>query len=130
MSVAYVDSSAFLKLLFAEPESAVLSEWVQEWPQQASSRLLRLESFRAVRRYRPDLLGELRILLSGIDLVAVGDDLLEAAASLEPLALRSLDAIHLATALTFLDDLGVLVTYDRRMIEAAQRLGLPVASPV
>jgi predicted nucleic acid-binding protein len=129
VSVAYLDSSAFLKLLFTEPESAALTNWVQAWPQQTSSRLLRLESFRAVRRYRPDLLGELRILLTGVDLVSVSDDLLETAASLEPLALRSLDAIHIATALTFMEDLGALVTYDRRMIEAAEHLGLPVASP-
>ncbi|MEO8509763.1 MAG: type II toxin-antitoxin system VapC family toxin [Chloroflexota bacterium] len=129
MSVAYLDSSAFLKLVFAEPESAALAEWVQAWPQQASSQLLRLEAFRAVRRFRPDLLGELRVLLTGIDLVTVSDDLLETAGSLEPLTLRALDAIHLATALALRNDLGAVVTYDRRMIEAAHQLGLPVASP-
>ncbi len=48
---------------------------------------------------------------------------------LEPAAVRTLDAIHLATALALGDDLQEIVTYDRRMTEGARRLGLPVASP-
>lgn len=127
--VAYLDSSAFLKLIFEEPESTALIEWIQAWPQHASSRLLRLEASRAVRRYRPELAQELRILLRSIHLVDIHNDLLETAASLGPSTIRSLDAIHLATALSLAGSLGALVTYDQRMVEAAQELGLPLASP-
>lgn len=126
---AYLDSSAFLKLVLAEAESVALIRWLEAWPERASSRLLRLEALRAVRRHRPDAVDEVRRLLVAIDLISVSDDLIEAAGSFEPLALRSLDAIHIATAMTLADALGALVTYDQRMIEAAQHLGLPVASP-
>jgi predicted nucleic acid-binding protein len=127
--LAYLDSSAFLKLVLVERESRALTEWLAAWPRRVSSRLLRLEARRTVHRYRPDLEGELRTTLSGVGLIAVGDEVLETAAVLGPTALRSLDAIHLATALSLADTLGTLVTYDRRMIEAAEQLGLPVASP-
>jgi len=62
-------------------------------------------------------------------LIAIENPILEAAASVGPQTLRSLDAIHLATAQELGDDLGVLITYDRRLAEAAAELGLPVASP-
>lgn len=125
----YLDPSAFLKLILDEPESTVLMRWLEGWPERTSSRLLWLEAVRAIRRYRPDGFENLRRLLSAIELVSVDDDILETAALLQPLTLRSLDAIHLATAMTLGDTLGMLVTYDRRMIDAAQTLGLPVASP-
>lgn len=125
----YLDSSAFLKLILEEPESTVLMRWLESWPERTSSRLLWLEAVRAVRRHRPDGFENVRRLLSAIELVSVDDDILETAALLQPLTLRSLDAIHLATAMTLGDTLGMLVTYDRRMIDAAQTLGLPVASP-
>jgi predicted nucleic acid-binding protein len=67
--------------------------------------------------------------LRTIDLVAIDDRILEAAGVLEPQILRTLDAIHLATALSIGDDLSEVVTYDARMLEAARLLGLPTASP-
>jgi predicted nucleic acid-binding protein len=84
---------------------------------------------RTVRRYRPDRVGGARLLLSGVDFIEISDDVLESAASLQPLTLRSLDAIHLASAQSLMEALGVLVTYDQRMVEAAHQLGLSVASP-
>lgn len=129
MPFAYLDSSAFLKLVLAEAESEALLSWLAAWPQRASSRLLWLEALRTVRRYRPDRVGAGRLLLSGLDFIEISDDVLESAASLQPLTLRSLDAIHLASAQMLMEALGVLVTYDRRMVEAAHQLGLSVASP-
>ncbi|MDE3102978.1 MAG: PIN domain-containing protein, partial [Chloroflexota bacterium] len=64
-----------------------------------------------------------------IDLVAVADQILDAAGSLEPRIVRTLDAIHLATAASLGDDLDAIVTYDARMTEGARLLGLPAASP-
>ncbi|MEK7862929.1 MAG: VapC toxin family PIN domain ribonuclease, partial [Chloroflexota bacterium] len=64
-----------------------------------------------------------------IDLVAVGDGILDAAGTLEPAVLRALDAVHLATAMALGDDLDAVVTYDARMAESARLLGLPLATP-
>jgi predicted nucleic acid-binding protein len=64
-----------------------------------------------------------------MDLIAVADAVLDAAAMLEPRVLRTLDAIHLATALTLGDDLDALVTYDARMLDGARLLGLSTATP-
>lgn len=68
-------------------------------------------------------------MLRTIDLVAVADLILDSAGSLEPGILRTLDAIHLATAMSLGDDLDAVVTYDARMIEGARLLGLPTLSP-
>ena len=70
-----------------------------------------------------------RRLVTRVTLIAIDDEILEVAARMEPGSLRSLDAIHLATALRVADELEAIVTYDRRMVEGAQALGLPVASP-
>jgi uncharacterized protein len=67
--------------------------------------------------------------LDGIGLLAIDSGIVAAAARLQPPALRSLDAIHLATALSLGDDLGVLIAYDARLLQAARQHGLPVAEP-
>jgi predicted nucleic acid-binding protein len=94
-----------------------------------SSALLRTESLRAVRHLGADALATVRDALRRIDLVAIDDRILEAAGTLEPRVLRTLDAIHLATALAVGDDLDSVVTYDERMFEAATLLGLSIAAP-
>lgn len=127
--LAYLDSSAFLKLVLMEAESAALTRWLESWPRRASSRLLRLEALRTIRRHRPDLVPEMRAPLLRVGLIGISEGILEVAATLEPPVLGSLDAIHVATAMALGAELGALVTYDRRMIEAAEHLGLPVASP-
>lgn len=70
-----------------------------------------------------------RALLDRIDLIPLTEPLLDSAAKLDDAALRSLDAVHVAAALSLGDDLAELITYDRRMAAAAERLGIPVASP-
>jgi len=72
----------------------------------------------------------MRQALRRIDLVAIDDRILDAAGTLEPGVLRSLDAIHVATALAIGDDLDVVVTYDERMIKATALMGIPTATPV
>jgi len=82
-----------------------------------------------VRPLGPATLATARQVLRRIDLIALDDALLDTAGMMEPLGLRSLDAIHLAAAQLVAHDLRAVVTYDRRMIAAAGLLGLTVATP-
>lgn len=125
----YLDSSAAVKLIVREAESEALAVWLSPHDVLASSALLRAELLRAVRRGEPGKVGEARAALTGFALRSVDDDILDAAGEIAPSTIRSLDAIHLATALRLADELEAIVTYDQRMIEGARALGLPVASP-
>jgi predicted nucleic acid-binding protein len=116
----YLDSSAAVKLIVREAESDALESWLRPHDVLTSSALLRTELLRAIRRGEPRRIAEAR---------AVDDEILEAAGDIGPSSIRSLDAIHLATALRLVTALDAIVTYDRRMIEGAVLLGLPVASP-
>lgn len=128
--VAYLDASAVVKLLVREAETQALRRRLRSWPRRASSALLRVELLRTVRRAGlPRLMEGARRQLAGIDLIRVDDDLLERAAEIQPPTVRSLDAIHLAAALSLGSDLAAVVTYDTRMGTAAQALGLPVIAP-
>jgi len=128
VSLAYLDSSAFVKTIVEEPESRRLASWLPDWPRRASSELLRAEAVRAVRPHGPETVQRARDELAGVELVPVDRMLLDAAADLD-VEVRSLDAIHLATALALGRDLGVLVTYDERMTRAARELAIEVAAP-
>ncbi len=113
-----------------EDESLVLREWVQGRGEPLTgSELLRTEVIRACRRVNPGALAEARAVLAVTDLLPLTRELLADAAELEPSALRSLDAIHLASAVSIQDDLTAFVAYDRRLLEAARERGLPVVSP-
>ncbi len=127
----YLDSSAFVKVVVEEPGSAALRRHLAApgRGRRVSSALLRAEALRAVRHLGADAIGAARAALRRVDLVAIDDRILDSAGILEPAVVRTLDAIHLATALAMGDDLEAIVTYDRRMMEGARRLGLAVASP-
>lgn len=128
--VAYLDTSAFVKLVVAEPESSALRRAIVRWPQRASSTLLRTETIRALRRSgNTRQLPAARRLLRGVRMVRVDEPLLDRAADLEPGELRTLDAIHLASALEIGQDLGVMIAYGIRLKAAAQAYGLAVESP-
>jgi predicted nucleic acid-binding protein len=126
---AYLDTSAFVKLVVAEPESEALVRHLRRWQSRASSALLRTEAMRAVGRRGQSHLAAARRLFGGFHLVALDDALLERAGELQPYAMRSLDAVHVATALSLGSDLGVFVTYDDRLAEAADAQGLEVSRP-
>lgn len=70
-----------------------------------------------------------RAVLARVELIKVNERVLNAAGLLQPHDVRSLDAIHLATAHALGSDLGHVISYDERMVEAAKRLGLKTASP-
>lgn len=126
----YLDSSAFVKLVVSEPESRALRSFLtRRRTRHVSSAILRAEALRAVRHGGPEVLALTRSALRRVELVAVTDAILDTAGTLEPRVLRTLDAIHLATALALGDDLDVVVTYDTRMAEGSRLLGLEAVTP-
>jgi len=125
----YLDSSALVKLVVRERESSALRRFLREEPDRLSCALARTEVLRAVRVEGAAAMERARRVLRGIHLIRLDDALLEAAGLLDPAIVRSLDAVHLAAAQQVAADLTALVTYDRRMAEAAVVLGFPVVSP-
>lgn len=128
-TVAYVDSSALVKLVIPEPESAALRAELARWERQVSSALVRVEVVRACARVDARARGIAEEVVRALDLVAVDDELLDRAARVDPSALRSLDAIHVASALLVSDGLGVVIAYDERLTQAMAAVGLPTAAP-
>jgi len=126
--LAYVDASAFVKLFLLEPESEALSVATDSW-QLASSALLEVEAVLAVRRRKPDAETTVRAMLQGLELIDIDADIRRAAAGVANPHLRSLDAIHVATALSLGDHCGTFFAYDQRLIAAAQAHGLTVSVP-
>lgn len=126
----YLDSSALLKLIIEEKESRALVRFLKsERTEHVSCSLVRTEVLRATRRHGAAALERARSLLQTLQLVQLADTLLDAAGILEPMEMRSLDAIHLAAAALIAPELTALVTYDKRMAEGAALRGYPVVSP-
>jgi predicted nucleic acid-binding protein len=127
----YLDSSALIKLVVHEAESDALRRFLRAWPSRVSSALAAVEVPRAVRRLSTDARaqGLAQRVLAATTLLGVDETILAAAAALEPVTLRSLDAIHLASALALGSELGGLVTYDERLAGAARAAGVAVHAP-
>lgn len=129
MPAVYLDSSAIVKLVVAEPESEALRLHLLDHPTLVSSALARTEVSRALLPYGEPVRSRGSAVLERLELIRVSEDVLDTAGRLLPLSLRSLDAIHLATAGLIRADLRELLTYDRRMLEAAARLGFRTTAP-
>ena len=127
----YLDTSAFVKLVWSEPETLALQAFLAQKPEVllVSSSLLTVEARRAALREDAAQLPRADLLLTRIGQVGVTRAVVEAASRLPDPSVRSLDAIHVATALQLRPDLDAVVTYDRRLASAAEQQGLPVASP-
>lgn len=126
--LAYVDTSAYLKLLFVEAESATLEAVMCEWSELASSELLEVEMQRAAfREGIPE--AQCDDLLDAVNLVGLDPRIRRHARRVGLPLLRAADAIHLATAASLGADLGVLFTYDNRMLDSGLLEGLPVWAP-
>ncbi len=118
-----------MKLVVAEAESAALRDHLRRRRPLVSSALARTEVLRAVLGEGNEALAQARSVLSRIDLVRITDRVLNAAGELLPADIRSLDAIHLASALQLGTDLRSLITYDQRMLDAARHLSLNATNP-
>lgn len=127
--VAYLDASAVVKLVVEEVESAALLRFLAQWPVLATSRLATVEVARALHRRTGTLQAIDPVAFSPLTIVELDHRVAALAGTLDPPALRSLDAIHLASALQLGDELRVLVTYDDRLAMAARDAGLAVESP-
>jgi predicted nucleic acid-binding protein len=131
VSLYYADTSAVIKLLVEETYSKSFAAFYDdhagaEW---VSSALLRIELTRAVTRAMPALLPEARDLLTAFSYIGIDDEIVDGAMSEPDRGLRSLEAIHLATARLLAPELEALVTYDDRLIKAATDAGLVTVSP-
>jgi uncharacterized protein len=131
VSLYYADTSAVIKLLVEETDSKAFAAFYDghadaEW---VSSALLRIELTRAVARAAPALLPEARDLLTAFSCIAIDDEIVDGAMNEPDRGLRSLDAIHLATARILAPELEALVAYDDRLVKAATDAGLTTISP-
>ena len=126
----YLDSSAIVKLIVREPESAALKQRLASTGEWISSALARVEVLRTLRRRNltEEAVRNAERMLSRMALVPLDDRVLSAAAEVGPGSLRSLDALHLATALSVFG-LDSFVTYDQRLFAAASAAGLRAMAP-
>ena len=129
MAATYLDSSALVKLAVEEPESGALRQYLRRRRPMVSSALARTEVLRALLLEGDETLARGRAVLATVELIRINDRILNAAALLRPAEIRSLDAIHLATAQGLATDLARVVTYDERMLDAAKQLGIRTAAP-
>jgi uncharacterized protein len=127
----YLDSAAVVKLAHAEPESQALRDWLDERAETGwiSSVLVEIESFRALARHAPAAVARLHPVLDQIELIDLSPRVRILARAVQPVTVRSLDAIHLGTALHARPMLTSFVTYDKRLLDAAVTVGLSAIAP-
>ena len=132
MRVFYLDTSAVMKLLRKEKETPALVSWhtglLHEPHRLVSSDLIRTELMLAGSRDRVDPL-DVRRVVNSLSLLRVTSTLCESAGRVSGMGLRSLDTLHLASALSLVESLEAVVSYNKRMVEAAGVLGIAVMSP-
>ena len=128
--LVYLDTSAFVKLVIPEPETPALVTALTPKTLLVASEILEVEALRAARRATgEDGAGAVRTQLAGVRLLRLTDQIRRRACELEPPTLRSLDAIHIATALDLGERVACMYSYDVRMAAAANEVGLRVCSP-
>jgi uncharacterized protein len=125
--VAYADASAIVKLVLVERGSPALHRWVLEHDRLLTSRVGAVETARAAARLPHDV-RQLDAVIRALEIIELNEPIAKRAAAIQPTALRTLDAIHLSTALE-IGPIDAFVTYDDRLAEAALLVGLPVVRP-
>ncbi|XAS66701.1 type II toxin-antitoxin system VapC family toxin [Micrococcaceae bacterium Sec5.7] len=125
----YLDTSALFKLIVLETESGAFREYLEVAATDTlvTSQIGVVELLRSARRLGPIAAAGAQRLIPGLATAPMNADIVTLAAELQPPELRTLDALHLATALTL--KAGVVVSYDQRMLEACRVYGLDTASP-
>jgi hypothetical protein len=126
--VAYVDSSALVKLVLDETHSPAMFRWYIEHPRVIVSRVGVVETRRAASRGQHDPM-QLESIVGSVEVLELDEATARSAALVGPPQLRTLDAIHLASAMTLMPELDAFVTYDDRLAAAARAVGLPVVRP-
>ncbi len=127
---AYIDASAFVKLFSAEPESGAMAEALDgELPLIVASEILAVEAFRAALRLGADATAEAPRLLRRVALRPLTREIRERAYRIGTPSLRALDAIHLATAVSLEQEVESIFTYDKRLAQASEDVGLRVLAP-
>jgi uncharacterized protein len=129
VSATYVDSSALVKLVVREAESDALRRYLDAAGPLASSILATIEVARAVDRVAPGSAEAVAAVVDGLAIIGLDDRIAARAAALGPSTLRTLDAIHLATAMELGAELTAFVSYDERLSAAARELGMAVVAP-
>lgn len=127
----YLDSSAIMKLVREEDETPGLIAWLQGSPEAAvlTSELGRIEVLRAARRAAGSALAEAQAVVADLDLIPLGRGVQDIACDIGDPRLRTLDALHLASAILVRGVLTAFVAYDHRLVSAAQSVGLPTITP-
>lgn len=127
----YLDSSALMKLVREEAETTALQEWLSDHPDESvvTSELGRVEVLRAARRVGDEALAEARAVVGDVDLIPLDRAVQDVASDIGEPLLRTLDALHLASALLLKDVLTALIAYDHRLVDAALTAGLVVVTP-
>jgi uncharacterized protein len=124
---AYADASALVKLAMDEPESAAVRAFLGQFDEIVTNRIGHVEARRAIARTGADVSAASDIL-AGVGSIELDAAIAASAIATTPWSLRTLDAIHLASALA-LYEVDAFVTYDHRLADAARSLGLTVAAP-
>jgi len=129
--VIYLDSSALMKLVRQEGETPALGAWLARRTDQemVSSELARVEVLGAARRVGGPAMAEARAVVADLDLIRLDHAVQDIACDIGDPALRTLDALHLASALLLAEELTAFVAYDHRLTDAARAAGLTVATP-
>jgi predicted nucleic acid-binding protein len=129
VTAAYADASALVKLIVHEPETEALRQYLASAGTLMSSLVSTVEVPRAVSRGAPGATAVMSEVLEALVIVDFDTRIAARAAGLAPASLRTLDAIHLATALELGDELTAFLSYDDQLSAAARALGLPVVTP-
>ena len=129
MRLYYFDSTAIVKLIVADQETDALTSLSSPDSLWLTSDLAHTEVQRACLRHSPQIIEDARRVLRHLATIQLTSELFEAAGRLQPAHLRSLDAIHIAAALSLGSEMTAMVTYDKRLAEAAEQNGLKVLSP-
>lgn len=129
MSALYLDTSAIVKLIVDEAESAALVASLDPDARHVTSRIATVEVMRAAARHGGVDVGRVLAVLDALDMIELDEDVAVRAGSVAPTDLRALDAIHLASAIGIRRELRSFIAYDDRLVAAARVHGLPIASP-
>lgn len=121
-----------MKLVRAEVETVPLEMWLRSQPDVpvVTSELGRVEVLRAARRVSAEALREAKVVVDDVDLVPLDQRVQDLACEIGEPSLRTLDALHLASAVLLRDELTAFVAYDHRLADAAQAVGLATLAPI